>query len=176
MNTTLIDFKQIDTDAVAIIEASTNIKSNLQLLEADHPTITESVTQVLAHIADTVERHGQFQIMHVDSVSAFLAGVEALAIALPNATNPSKVANTLRVLSVVSVKDGLVTTNAVPIAQLGASKEHIHDKYRALVKQYVASVSAGEPHVRDLTAAVKKLQVMIDRAMMSAAHEIGQPA
>lgn len=170
MSTTSIDFKSMNEAAAAASFSTNNTIANLTALEKEHGPLTESVTHILANIADTIEQHKQFKIMHADSLSAFLAGVEVLSRALPVATDATKIANTLRVLSVIGTKDGVITTKAAPIAKLGASKEDIHDKYRVAVRRYLSSIAAGEPHTQELLSAVKRLQVQIDRAVTAAAH------
>jgi len=170
VNFTQINFSDIDNAATQLMEANTRILSNLALLEQTTPNITESVIQILANLADTVERGINFSIMHADSVSAFLAGVDTLANALPNTTDAVRRQNTLRVLSSIGIKGGLVTTSATPIAVLGSQREAAYTRYGALVKEYGASVRVGQPYSTKLLPAIKYLQLSIDRAMNAASH------
>lgn len=171
MHTTSIDFKAINKAAEEAASSATNIITNLASLSTDVEPLAESVTHVLANIAATVHDSRPFTLMHVDSVSAFLAGVEVLAHALPHATDANKIANTLRVLTVISIKDGVVSPEAAPIARLGALHIESLAKYRHLVRQYVASVQSGHPHSDTLLKEVKHLQLMVDRAMTIAVND-----
>lgn len=150
------------------------IRHNLSVLAKDQDTtgavLAENVTHILANIASTASEGQPLKLMHLNSIAAFMAGVESIANALPNAQDPQRVQNTLRVLQAASVgKDGFVTTAVAPIAQLGARKADVMSKYDQMVKDYMLGVSRGQPNGSALTQAARQLQTSIDQAMRTAA-------
>lgn len=149
------------------------IRSTLRLIaeEQDIPVqqLSENVTHVLGNIAQTAATGEPIKLMHLNSVAAFMAGVEAIAKALPNAQDPSKVENTLRYLQAANVgSDGFVTTATTSIAQLGTRKQELMTKYDKMVKDYTLSVSRGQANGQELSAAAKQLQQSIDKVMRTA--------
>jgi hypothetical protein len=161
---------QLDT---SVKKTDKIIRSNFQTLaeaeETSAQLLAEGVTHLLSYIANTAAGGKPLKAMHIDSVSAFLAGVEAIATALPKSQDVLRTQNTLRVLAQVGFgPDGELTTAAAPVAQLGARKPDLRDKYAKLVQDYSLSSSKGQPDGSALAQATKKLQVMIDRAMRQA--------
>lgn len=155
----------------------TNLKTLAESSKQTSQVLAESVTSVLANIASTAQQGGELKLMHLNSIAAFLAGVETLAQRLPNSQDANKTANTLRVLSAVGIgPDGNVTYATTPVAQLGARNEQLLQKYQKLVNDYAQSQSRGEPNGQQLTQATRQLQVAIDRAMRQASGSGGQQA
>lgn len=154
-----------------------SIRSSLRVIaeQADMTSqqLTEAVTHILANIAQTSAEGAPLKLMHLNSIAAFMAGVEAIAKALPNAQDPSKVQNTLRYLQASKVgPDGFVTTATAPIAQLGARKQDLMAKYDKMVKDYALSVSRGQANGQELSSAAKQLQQSIDQAMRVATSTV----
>lgn len=157
-----------------------HIQSYIQgLAEAQDMTpvaLSESVTNILANIAVTAEEGKPLQLMHTDSIASFMAGVEAISQSLPVSQDQTKRENTLRVLAAAAVgPDGNVSYAATPIAQLGARKEELRNKYLQLVNAYAAGSNpeAGKA----LAQAARMLQQQIDQAMRQGSAPIqNQPA
>lgn len=162
-----------------LLQTST-IRNALRFIAEEQNTtaqqLSESVTHLLANIAQTTAAGEPIKLMHLSSVAAFMAGVEAIAKALPNAQDPNKVRSTLRHLHAAKVgSDGFVTTAVAPIAQLGVRKQELMAKYDKMVKDYALSVSRGQANGQVLSAAAKQLQLSIDRAMTGAESPASQP-
>lgn len=139
--------------------------------------LAESVTHILANIATTASSGAPLKLMHLNSIASFMAGVEAIAKALPTTQDEIRKQNTLRVLTAAGVQpDGTVSYAVTPIAQLGARKQDIHGKYSAMVQDYAASTARGEPAGQELAQAARMLQAQIDRAMRQAAAPQNKPA
>jgi hypothetical protein len=131
--------------------------------------LAESVTSLLANIAVTVQEGKPIKLMHLNSVAAFMAGVDAMADALPNSQDEEKKQNTLRVLAVAGLgADGFVNMATMPIVNLGARKEDLKAKYMTLIQDYMASQQSGKPNGTALMAATRQLQFAVDRAMRGA--------
>jgi hypothetical protein len=125
--------------------------------------ISESVLSLLANVAVKAEQGQKIDLMHQNSVAAFLAGVEAIALALPSSTDEQKKQNTLRALAVAGLgEDGTVNDATFPIVNLGARKPELHAKWGDKLKQYIASGEGAQ-----LAQAVRQLQMNVDRAMRS---------
>lgn len=157
--------KQVQTD--------TTIRYNMSVLaesQASTPEVlSENVTHLLANIASTASAGSPLKLMHLNSIAAFLAGVESIANALPNAQDQTRVEKTLRVLQAAAVgADGFINSAVTPIAQLGARKTDLMSKYDQMVKDYMLGVSRGQPDGTQLSQAAKQLQTMIDQAMNTA--------
>lgn len=128
--------------------------------------LPEDVTHILANIASTASAGKPLKIMHLNSIASFLAGVDIIANALPISQDEQRKANTLRVLAAVNVgPDGFITSQAAPIAQLGARNQAKHDYYADLVTQYMNGVESGQPEGQQLIMVAKKLQQQIDQAV-----------
>lgn len=135
--------------------------------------LSEDVTHILANIASTASEGAPLKLMHLDSVAAFMAGVEAIANALPNSQDVGKVQNTLRYLRAAKIgADGFITTASAPIAQVGVRNSELMSKYNKLVKDYAVGASGGHPSGDQLAAAAKQLQYRIDQAMRAAVSGI----
>lgn len=146
------------------------IRRNLTMLAevqlSTRELLAENVTHILANIAATASDGGELKLMHLNSIAAFMAGVEAIANAMPNSQDKSKVQNTLRYLQSAKVGvDGLVTGAVGPIAELGAQKPDLMAKYSQIIKAYVLSVSRGKPTGDILAQSARALQSSIDQAM-----------
>lgn len=178
MNTTRLDLiKNANTKRSEQLFKDTTIRSTLRVIaeEQDLPVqqLTEAVTHILANIAQTSASGAPIKLMHLNSVAAFMAGVEAIAKALPNAQDQGKVQNTLRYLQAAKVgSDGFVTTATAPIAQFGARKQDLMAKYDKMVKDYALSVSRGQANGQELSSAAKQLQQSIDQAMRVATSTV----
>lgn len=128
--------------------------------------VAESVTHILANIAATAQEGTPLKLMHLDSIAAFMAGVEAIANALPNAQDTNKVQNTIKYLQAAKVgADGFVTTATAPIAQAGIKHRELMSKYSQMVKDYTLGASRGQANGAELVSAAKQLQTQIDQAM-----------
>ena len=143
------------------------IKAHLvQIAESkklDLTTVTESVMSLLANIAVKAEQQQPIELMHQNSVAAFLAGVETIARALPTATDEEKKQNTLRALAVAGLgADGTINDATFPIINLGARKADLHKSWAEKLKQYVATGDGTQ-----LAQSVRQLQMSVDRAMRS---------
>lgn len=154
-----------------------SIRSSMRVIaeQADMTSqqLTEAVTHILANIAQTSASGAPIKLMHLNSVAAFMAGVEAIAKALPNAQDQGKIQNTLRYLQAAKVgSDGFVTTATAPIAQFGARKQDLMAKYDKMVKDYALSVSRGQANGQELSSAAKQLQQSIDQAMRVATSTV----
>lgn len=138
--------------------------------------LTESVTNLLANIATTAASGQPLKLMHTDSIASFMAGVEAISQSLPVSQDQTKRENTLRVLAAAAVgPDGNVTYAATPIAQLGARKPELRDKYLQLVNAYASS--GDEQAGKALASAARMLQQQIDQAMRQGSQPVmNQPA
>ncbi len=171
MTTTRLDLiKSANSNRSAQLLQTNTIRSTLRIIAEEQDLtaqqLSENVTHILANIAQTTADGAPIKLMHLNSVAAFMAGVEAIAKALPNAQDPGKVQNTLRYLQAAKVgSDGFVTTAVAPIAQLGVRKQELMAKYDKMVKDYALSVSRGQANGQELSAAAKQLQQSIDQAM-----------
>lgn len=131
----------------------------------------ENATHILANIAMNVEDGQPIKVMHVNSVAAFMAGIEAIANALPDATDERKKQNTLRVLAASGLDEfGQINDSTFPIVNLGARKEKLKAKYQAMIQQYMVTQARGTPRGMELAQEARRLQLSIDRAMRSAAQ------
>lgn len=137
---------------------------------AEHKTtgeaLFEAATHVLANIVAAASQGAPIKAMNASTLASFLAGVEVLATGLPRA-NPEQKANALKVIQAASIgPDGMITTGAAPIAQLGAKRLETNMKYGEIVKKYVAAANAQDPNAgQELVAVARKLQTELDRAM-----------
>lgn len=129
--------------------------------------LMETVTSLLANIATKAENGQPIDLMHINSVAAFLAGVEAMADALPSATDETKRTNTLRVLATAGLEGGQVNDATFPIVSLGARKEAQHKMYSQMLQAYTSSQTMGKPNGFPVVRAVRELQMKVDRAMRS---------
>lgn len=145
-----------------------NLAEMADITGTDVNVLGESVTSLLANIAVKAEQGEPIDLMHVNSVAAFMAGVEAIADALPTATDEDKKQNTLRVLATAAIEDGTANRATYPIVNLGARKTNRHKSYLRIIQDYMASVTQGDPQGQILTRAARILQMKIDRAIVSA--------
>jgi hypothetical protein len=128
--------------------------------------VFENVTHLLANIANTVLNGKPIKLLHLNSVAAFLAGVEAIAKALPVTSDEMKKQNTLRVLATAGLDDsGQINDSTFPIVNIGAKKQDLQSKYADMIKKYASSLTLGQPDGQQLGQAVKQLQFFIDKAM-----------
>lgn len=150
--------KQELTEAVAITEAFEQTG-----------VLMESVTHVLANIATKAEAGEEIQAASQDSIAAFLAGVEAVADRLPQSQESGKAQSLVRVLNKCAVgQDGYISTDCVPIAEIGAKFPDIRKKYYRVLALYNMSLERGRGAAnRSLIRAVRVLQHKIDSAMRS---------
>lgn len=143
------------------------IRANLMQIAEDKKielkVVSESVLSLLANIAVKAEQQQPIDLMHQNSVAAFLAGVETIARALPSATDQQKKQNTLRALAVAGLgEDGTVNDATFPIVNLGARKADLHKSWAEKLKSYAATGEGAQ-----LAQAVRQLQMSVDRAMRS---------
>lgn len=140
--------------------------------------LPEAATHVLANIAHTASSGKPLKVMHLNSISAFMSGIETIAKMMPQSQDETKKANTIRVLSAAAVgSDGFVTGAVAPIAQLGARNEQQHNKYSTLVNDYMKTVESGKPDGRSLAQAARLLQQQIDQAVrVSTPKPVGKMA
>lgn len=125
--------------------------------------VSESVLSLLANIAVKAEQKQPIDLMHMNSVAAFLAGVETIALALPSSTDQEKKQNTLRALAVAGLgEDGTINDATFPIINLGARKAALHSQWGQKLKAYTATGEGAQ-----LAQAVRQLQMNVDRAMRS---------
>lgn len=155
------------------------IHKNLTMIAEQYSTnvttLTESVTNVLANLATTTSAGEPFKVMHLDSIASFLAGVEAIANALPSSQDEIKKQNTLRALAASAIgPDGHVTYAVTPIAQLGARNQELRNKYVKLVQDYTIGAERGQADGRALTMAIRQLQINIDQAMRQTSSNMQQ--
>lgn len=164
--------EEVRTNDTIVRNLHTIAESN----ETTAPVLAENVTHILANIASTAQEGAPLKLMHINSIAAFMAGVESLAKALPTSQDQTKVQNAIRYLQAAKVgPDGFVTTAVAPIAQMGARKSGLMSKYDQLVKDYVVSQSRGQPNGGQLAQAAKQLQTQIDQAMRTAASTTAAP-
>lgn len=151
---------------------STNITANMDLIGAHTNTsssaLMETVTALLANIAMKAEQGQPIELMHINSVAAFLAGVEAMTAALPTATDETKRSNTLRVLTTAGLDGGQVNDATFPIVSLGAHKRERHKAFAQLLQAYVSSLTRGQPDGTAVARAAREIQMKVDRAMRMA--------
>jgi hypothetical protein len=130
----------------------------------------ESVTHLLANIATAAHDGKPIRLMHLNSIAAFMAGVDAITQALPNSQDPTKKQNTIRALSVAGIaSDGMINDATFPIIEVGARREDLKSKYVQMLKDYVLSREKGNPQGTIVASAARKLQMAVDRAMRSIA-------
>lgn len=134
--------------------------------------LVEAITHVLRNISNAVKNRNPINVMNADSLANFLAGVEVLASGLPEAKNEKKKALAVRLLKNIQIgSDGLVTTQAAPIASLGSNYSSIVAKYRDLIQEYLKGIKTGETKNTNLENAVNKLSYAIDQAMRNVEAE-----
>lgn len=173
MNTsTLSLIKSADASRTQNLVTESTIHFNLTNLAEQQDMqvgeLAESVTHILANIASTASDGAPIKLMHLKSVAAFMAGVEAIATALPKIKDQQKTQNIIQHLQAAKVgPDGFVTTATAPIAQIGANRPELLAKYDQLVKDYALSTSRGQTDGQQLAQASRQLQVAIDQAMRS---------
>lgn len=149
-----------------------SINSSLQIVAETQKTtyaiVAESVTHILANITNTIEQGKPLQLLHINSLAAFLAGVEAIANALPTSQSEQRVQNTLRVLAVAGLNQyGDINGATIPIVNLGARKEELKAKYLALLQAYLNSQNQGRPNGVQLNTSIRQLRMSVERAMRS---------
>ncbi len=149
-------------------QTTANIKAHIAVLSEDtkiqQTVIVESVLNLLANLAVKAEQGEKLNLMHQNSIAAFLAGVETIANALPTATDETKKENTLRALALAGLgSDGMINDATFPIVNLGARKPQLHASWADKLKQY-ATTGEGQR----LGQEIRKLQLSVDRAMRSA--------
>lgn len=153
----------------AIVNTNLITLAEQQNVTAD--ILVENITHILAGVAYDAEQGKTIRVMHLKSIADFLAGVEAIAIALPTSTDQKKKQNTLRILAAASIgSDGHVNDAVLPIIHLGARKSNLHDKYFKIIQDYTDGAIRGEAENRQLLSTVRKLQLMIDQATRIAMH------
>lgn len=131
--------------------------------------LAENVTEVLANIAIAAEEGEPLKLMHLNSIAAFLAGVDTLATKLPSMKDETKKQNVLRVLAAVGIDgEGYVTYATTPVAQLGARDENLLAQYSKLVQDYAQSQSRGRADGKLLAQTTRGLQQKIDKSMRQA--------
>lgn len=156
-----------------------NVRTHTSILEhfskvaadaaVDLVVITETVLSLLANIATKAETGRDIDLMHINSVAAFLAGVETIARALPTSTDERKKQNTIRALSVAGLgDDGKINDATFPIVNLGAQKADLHISWGDKLKQYVTTKDG-----QSISKEIRQLQMKIDKAVRAAA--INQP-
>jgi hypothetical protein len=153
--------------AEEIHDTNTAIEANIAYVaeqtKLNVKIVTESVLSLLANVAVKAEQGQPIDLMHQNSVAAFLAGVEAIARALPGADDEQKKQNTLRALAVAGLgEDGQINDATFPIINLGARKADLHQQWAQKLKQYVATGEGAQ-----LAQTVRQLQMNVDRAMRS---------
>lgn len=157
-NTQLVELRN---EVASICEAFSAIAKERNV-SVQH--LAESVTHILANIAQTAQAGKPIRLMHLNSVAAFMAGVDAIAQGLPNAKDQDKKRNTIRALAVAAIgPDGEINDATFPIIDLGARKEDLKTKYAALLQNYVRNPKNGQ----ELSLAARQLQLAVDRAMRS---------
>lgn len=130
-------------EGIALVSDLTSVKE-----------VCESVDQVLAHIASNK------QSMHPRSIAAFLAGVDHIIHALPNAEPKSK-QNTLRVLTNAALKFDDLTKQSLP-NQAVVNIARIGSQFNDLVTKYLQIVNA-DPKTLDSIA--KKLSYRLQQTV-----------
>lgn len=149
-----------------------SIKSSFATLaeqaETTPSVLMESVTHVLANIATKLETGQEIDLMHINSVAAFLAGVDVIANALPQTSDQNKRTLTIDVLSKVGLDEyGKINDHTFPIVNVGARNQSLHKKYAEMLKQYTVSAARGAPQGEQAAREVRRLQMNIDKAMRS---------
>lgn len=131
-------------------------------------TLVETVTQVLANFAAKASE-GQpiVALSDINSLSAFLAGVEAIANNLPKTQNQQTKTLALQILNTIAIgQDQKVTPSALsPIIGQGAKYPDLVNNYKRVVQTYFTSLDQNRPNGAELVKAVKALQQNIDTAM-----------
>lgn len=162
---------QVDTIHKFNSHETSNIRYNLKMIceraDVTVQQVTEAITHVLANLINTIEQNKPITLLHINSVADLLAGVDALSTALPAATDKTRVANTVRILSNVAVgKDGELNQSAVPIINYGAKATKLRQEYRQMLNAYAKDVeSAQSTNHSDLLKQIRLLRQNIDRAM-----------
>ncbi len=126
--------------------------------------LEETVSHVLTNIAINAEEGNRFKLMHSQAIVAFMAGVEAIARALPSSTDDEKKNKTIKILSLVGIgPDGLINTAVQPIVDVGLKFPDLMAKYQPLVRNYVTN--NNEQNGMLLANAARKLQMEIHQAI-----------
>lgn len=145
-----------------LINESNDIVKSLQTVNV----LAETVMHVLANVATKAEEGQDISAASADSIAAFLAGVEAIATRLPNSSNNEKKQTIMRKLAVCGINpDGTLSTNCVPIAEIGSSFPELRRKYSQLINSYELSIEQGRPNGSTLVRSVRSLQQILDRAI-----------
>ncbi len=143
--------------------AAANIAAHLAHLsesaKVEPKVIGESVLNLLANLATKAESGQEMDLMHTNSIAAFLAGVETIANALPVSKDQEKKENTLRALALAGMdSSGMINNATFPIVNLGARKSALHKQW--------ATKLAGD--TQTVAQSIRRLQMSIDRAMRMA--------
>lgn len=146
------------------------IRKNLTVIaeEADRTVdvVTESITHVLANLAVTADQGKPIELLHLNSVAALLAGVEALATALPQIPDSARKQNTIRALANAKIEaDGHISDHVFPVVELGSRKEDLQRKYAGILQAYSRDQIEGKPDSSQLVRIIRQLQQKIDAAM-----------
>lgn len=156
--------KQIVTSQLEARQLTEHLESVAKSMNIAPKVLTEAATHVLANLADKVSQGAKPTAMSSASMAAFLAGVEYLVTALPRVRNPEQVQKAQSLLANVRIgTDGYVSTDAAPIAQLGAKQPDLVAKYKGLVDAYLQSVDSGTPQTNQLLNGIKKLNIGLSR-------------
>jgi hypothetical protein len=152
-------FKLITT-AQHQLEENKTFSDNVITTLNELQVLPESVTHVLSNIAVKAEEGQPIALADAKSVAAFMAGVEIIASKLPQA-DEAKRENTIRRLAAMSVgPDGLISTNCVPVAEVGSKYPNLVKTYLHIIQQYTVTKDGQE-----LANAAKKLKLEIGRAI-----------
>lgn len=167
MGKTFDIIREAEKLAAAQQQTAANVAAHLSVLsessKIETTVIAESVLNLLANLAVKAEQGETLNLMHQNSIAAFLAGVETIANALPTATDETKKENTLRALALAGLdSSGMINDATFPIVNLGARKAGLHSQWADKLKQYSSS---GEG--QRLAQELRRLQMSIDRAMRS---------
>ena len=162
LNTQLQESATMKGNYVALAEAA-NCEAN---------ALEESVTNLLANLAQNIEDGKPITVMMQNTCGAFLAGVDLLAQAMPQSMDMNKAVNAVRVLNAIEVEaDGMANKAIMPVVKLGAQDKNKTHEYAKLVVGYNQRARGSEnqelgpavSHV--LLRHVRRLQQKIDQAM-----------
>lgn len=149
-----------------IIAINTNLATLAESADVTVEVMVESVTHILANIAQTAAAGKPIKLMHLNSVAAFMAGVAAIAQGLPDSKDQVKKSNTIRMLAHASIAaDGQINDATFPIIDLGARKEDLKAKYAQMLQAYMANLGRSKGEGQELSGEARRLQMSIDRAM-----------
>lgn len=159
--------KKLQDSRILDVRTASELQLMAESIGVTVEQLDESVTHVLANIVNAVDQNQDLKLMSIDSLAAFVAGVEVLSQILPKQQDADKKQRALRVLTAVAVgPDGRITTQAEPIAVLGAKYPDVVERVKQAFRAYVDGIKSGKPaNNTQLLNMLRKMQYDVNRAM-----------